>query len=190
MELSEGIYPAWQTYMFDHSDPIQVLDNPSGLYRLIPPAQQRLAMKTIAELREWIKGPRKIYRVIAIADWDDEFEGPHADEEAADRFAKNIIDDQSLELGNHWSREWSGDHHAATGAGMGYDVDAEGFPILLAATVEVSDIHWGQTIALNIAYPEEKEITAVGTVSLRYIEVNDTFHEVSVTRPTGGHDRF
>lgn len=68
---------------------------------------------------------------------------------------------------------------------MGHDVDAEGFPVVLGATVDPDSVVWGDTILQNIAYPHEQEITIEGTVHMRYVAVDDEYTDFSGDRPTG-----
>lgn len=70
---------------------------------------------------------------------------------------------------------------------MGYDPDAEGFPILLIATVPMTSVVWWSTLLNALAYPEEDQITLEGRVFLKQTEVDDDFIDHNVWYETGSH---
>lgn len=173
----------WHKYLFQNG--AKVFTDHQPFFRLLPPDLHSVARKVFQELQEWANGPRFVYRVIAIADHNDE----HADDrDAAHAFSKKLQKQGDAGIGNHWSRTWTHDHYAEVGAGLGYDPDAEGFPVLLKATVDKSEVLWGSTIFHNILYPHEAEITIEGTVHLHYAEVDDDFVQVETNITTGLYD--
>lgn len=163
---------------------ISALENVDYLLSIIPTAHQQAAKDAIAVLVNWRDSARKIYRVIAIANHsEDDIE----DLDAARAYVADLST-TTRPLGNHWSRAFHGDHYGHMGAGIDYDPDAEGFPVLLAATVDDSSVRWGTTILHNIIYPHEEEITVMGDVLLRYAEVDDDFAYINRRMHSGPYD--
>ena len=184
IDLMETIWPQWQSWLFNHPDARSLLDDPEPLFRMIPREKLPAAHQAISGLKEWLNGPHKVYRVIGIADWQNQFGGDSL--KAAAAWAGRLQSDPSQELGCYWARHYSGDPHTMTGgASMGHDVDSEGFPVVLSGTVDSSEVVWGATIAANIAYPHEEEITIQGTVHMRYVAVDDQYTDFSGDRHTG-----
>lgn len=191
IKLAENVagsfWPDWQHWLFNHPEPLALLDDPTELLKILP-AEQRYGDSAIKKLRDWVESDRKVYRVIGVAGpWDEDNQEVN-DQRAAIDLAKRLAVEE-CELGCHWSRNFHGDPKCskAGGASMGYDCDAEGHPMLLAGYVpDLSSVAWGETIVANIAYPHEEEITVSnGKVFIEYAVVDERTFPVNRLHTSG-----
>ncbi len=179
----------WQLYAFQHG--AAILDNPARFISMVPEDKKLAAHKVIIDLQKWRTSERKVFRVIAIGDWNEEHEGDHQAAALAWVEKAKLSGGRDFALGNHWSMNFHYDHYGQRGASIGYDSDldySEIFPVLIAGKVNDASILWGTTIMHNVIYPHEEEITIEGKVHVDYMEVDDDFIQVNAILDSGPYN--